>query len=288
MASKRIRLKSFPAAMFAEQYSAGCKELVQARQVQVRALRSKKHATVEISLCNDEKENETQTRNIIIAKYFPDADKELLCQESMVYAHAASAGIPVPKILHVLDNFIVLERVNGTILMDLINDNNVPLEQKKDAILSLGAWLGSFHVAFATHPSVRRRGDANLRNFIMAATGTIIGLDFEEASLENPLNDLHEVFDSVLQSNPGIYTDPLMVIGWKFDLYECLLRGYAKAVRKPLNNIIGDPEGFIDAQLQVMLDLAAIRGSTRALLPLVPEIKNELAFRVSMQLTRRG
>nr|MDO8084400.1 hypothetical protein [Candidatus Sigynarchaeum springense] len=287
MASQRHEHHDFPVVLFVHQYSDAYQRPIQARQVRVHALRSKKHAAVELSLSNDVNGSENEPRNIIV-KHFSDADKRLLHHESAVYAHAASAGVPVPTVLHVLDNFLVLDRVEGVTLMDLVNDKNILLERKMNAVQGLGAWLGTFHVAFATHPGVKRRGDTNLRNFIMTVAGTIVGLDLEEASLGDTSRDLHEAVDSILQSSPGIYTDTMAAIGWKFDLCACLLRGYAKVVRKPLDAIISDPGGFVDTQLQAMLDLAAIRGNTSALLPLVPGIKKELLTRISSLLPGRG
>jgi tRNA A-37 threonylcarbamoyl transferase component Bud32 len=288
MSHQRHSPKSFPVDAFVQQYNTACHGTIRASQVHVRALRSKKHATAEVIISTTVSGRELPNQDIVIAKHFADAEKGLLYHEQVVHSHAMSSGIPVPRILHVLDNFIVLEKVEGSTLMDTINDGSLLLERKKEAIAGLGSWLSSFHAAFASHPRARRRGDANLRNFIVTGAGAIVGLDFEEAGLEDPVVDLHEVVDSILQSDPGIYSDGMPAIEWKFDLCECFLRSYAAAARKPPIEVIKDPAGFVDAQLRVMRDLAAIRGNTSALLPLVPGIKKELVFRISSLLRRSG
>ncbi len=270
--------KSFPVAMFVQQYGEAGHGPIQASQVRVHALRSKKHATVEVSMPTRTEGKGDPGRIAAVAKYFEGEGAKQMIHERDVLSHAASEGIPVPKILHALGNFLVLEKVEGTTLMDVINDDAVQLARKKDLVTNLGTWLSKFHETFASSTLARRRGDSNLRNFIMTGTGAIVGLDFEEADLDDPLVDLYEVVDSVLQSHPGIYSDGMPAIGWKFDLCECLLRSYATGVRKPILDIIKDPAAFIDAQIRVMQELAAIRGTTGLLTPLMPAIKKELGL----------
>ncbi len=280
MGFQRHEPKSFPVATFVQQYNAACRGGIQDRHVRVNSLRSKKHATVEVSIPSCTEGIEDPTRTAVIVKYFEDADTKHMLHERDVLLYAASECVSVPKVLHVLDNFLVLEKVEGSTLMDVINDGALPLEHKKEAIASLGSWLLSFHSAFASHPKVRRRGDANLRNFIVTGGGAIVGLDFEEAGLEDPMVDLHEVVDSILQSSPGIYSDGMPAIGWKFGLCGGLLRSYAAAARKPFIDTIKDPAGFVDAQIRVMRELADIRGKAGLLAPLIPAIRKELGIAV--------
>jgi tRNA A-37 threonylcarbamoyl transferase component Bud32 len=276
MASKRLTPKSFPVNTFVQQYNAAFHGGIQASQVRVNELRSRKHATVELSISQDACMADAATRNTFVAKHFSDADKELLHHESVVYSNAINAGIPVPRVLHVLNNFIVLEKVEGSTLMDLINYDAVQLDHKKVTISSLGRWLSDFHSAFASHPQVRRRGDANLRNFIEAGTSAVVGFDFEEACLDDPVRDLHEAIDSILQSRPGIFTEGQGSIEWKYELCEWLLKSYAAAARKKPIEIIKDPERFVNTQLMVMRELATVRGSSSILVPRIPIIKKKV------------
>ncbi len=284
MSPQRHEPKSFPVDTFVQQYSTSCHGTIRASQVQVHPMRSRKHATAEVVIATDAGKSECSRQDIIVAKHFADAEKGLLLHEQSVHSHAMGTGIPVPRILYVLDNFLVLEKVEGSTLMDVVNDGALPVERKKEAIASLGSWLGSFHAAFAAHPQARRRGDANLRNFIMTGVGAIVGLDFEEACLEDPVVDLNEVVDSILQSNPGIYSDGMPAIKWKFDLCERLLRTYAAAAHKPPVQVIGEPAGFINSQLRVMQQLADIRGTAGLLMPKIPAIKEELGIIVERLL----
>jgi hypothetical protein len=286
MAAQRHTPKRFPLGLFTRQWNDAGESRVEQGQVYIQALRSRKHATVEISPPFDDPEGGSEIHGPIIVKHYDDADVSLMDREQEVLSFAMSVGVAVPKVLRALRNFLVLEKVEGSTLMDVINDESVLLERKKAAVASLGAWLRSFHFAFQAYPKANRRGDANLKNFIFTGTGAIVGLDFEEASLEDPVVDLHEVVDSIVQSRPGIYSEGMPAIEWKFDLCDCLLRSYATAACKHPIEIIKDPARFIDAQLRVMLRLAEIRGSTSLLATMVPVINEKLGIIVDRLISR--
>ncbi|MBN2151226.1 MAG: phosphotransferase [Candidatus Lokiarchaeota archaeon] len=285
MASQRRATGRFPAGAFVQQYNARCPGGIDARLLRTRDLRSRKHATVEVSFVQCDGRVDPPTRGAMVVKHFEDGEQDLLRREQAVLSHAAGAGIAVPAVVCVLDNFLVLERVEGRTLMDEVNDEALPIVYRKGVIAGLGEWLSKFHAAFAGSPIARRRGDANLRNFIATQADAIVGLDFEEASLGDPQRDLHEIVDSILQSRPGILSVQIAAIAWKFDLCECLLRSYAAASRKRMNDVIKDPATFIDTQFRIMQELAATRGALDGLLPLVPAIRKELACLVDKVLS---
>jgi aminoglycoside phosphotransferase len=276
MAPKRHEPRPFPVDIFVQQYSTACHMNIDASQVQTRPLRSKKHATAEVSLPKNISGDEKPTQEVVIAKYYESREHALLDHERAVLSHGTSTNIPVPRILRALDNFLVLERVEGRTLMDLINDDMITIGVKQDVIGKLGAWLSAFHVAFARYPKARCRGDANLRNFIVTSACGIVGVDFEEASMSDPTRDLHEAVDSILQSDPGIFTEGNPSIEWKYDLCEWLLRSYANAARLAPATLFKDAARFVDAQLAMMRDLAGVRGTLNRITPLIPAIKEAL------------
>jgi aminoglycoside phosphotransferase (APT) family kinase protein len=275
MAQQRHPPNEFPTRELVDQCNRTFKASIPASAVQVTVFKSRKHATAGILIVDHVRAIVFPFSVPFIAKQYNVKEISIMNREREVLAQALRSGIPVPRVLSSLDTFLLLEKVEGTTLMDLVNSES-DFTVKEEAIKNLATWLCRFHQAFESHPAVKRRGDANLRNFIVNERNAIIGLDFEEASPGSPITDLHEVVDSILQSRPGIYSDGMPAIDWKFDLCESLLRNYAVAARKPPIEIIKDHAGFIDTQLRVMRELAAIRGTKSLMMPLIPVITKKI------------
>lgn len=284
MVPKRTEPNDFPKERFVQQYNRLVQHSIRASQVQPRVLRSRKHATAEISITRDQSFEGGSQGLVFIAKHYSDAEAMPMKKELAVLLHSNDKGVLVPRTLHVLDNFLILEKIEGFTLMDLINDVCVPRVQKHEAMNALGAWLSAFHSAFEQTGIARRRGDANLRNFIMTPAGSIVGVDFEEADDADPARDLHETMDSIVQSDPGIFSPGQPDIDWKYQLCERLLRGYATGARdgarKEAADIVHDPSRFVEAQLDVMQRLAAIRGTSARLAPLVPAVRKNMELMI--------
>lgn len=254
--------------------------------IQLTELRSRKHATVEIlHSWSDDDQNNSVIKPIIV-KYFMSSEQYRMEIEHFVLVHAAASGIEVPRILGVLGNFLVLEKIKGSTLMDTIN-GRVPLAEKINIVEKTAAWLAAFHDAFAVNDVVHRRGDANLRNFIVIREGTITGIDFEEADADDPIIDLHEIMDSILQSDPGIFSATYKEVAWKFDLCENLLIRYLESTRKSASAIFESPNRFIQGQEHVMNQLARIKGREVMLSQALPWLEQQLLIRLEHVFTKK-
>ena len=269
----------FPLDLFLYQYNRQIGYGLSREDVQCTTFRSRKHATVEINVFYRADEIEHNFNDTIIAKHFDSSSQDRKSLEHDVLVRASASGIAVPGVLEVLDNFLLLEKVEGETLMDSIN-GSIFLGQKTKIVTGIARWLASFHVAFASDPIARRRGDTNLRNFIVSPSGIITGIDFEEASIDDPINDLHEIVDSILQSDPGIYSVTLDEIGWKFDLCENLLVQYLQSMNGRAMILLESPETFVKGQVEVMKQLAYIRGKEVLLAETLPGIESQLLKRM--------
>jgi tRNA A-37 threonylcarbamoyl transferase component Bud32 len=265
--SRQRRSGAFPTRLFAFQLARATGVAVRETGLQVVQYKSRKHATVLVQFAEAATEYDLYSRSDVIVKHFTDQARDSMAMEKEVLAFANQAGLCVPRILEVLDNFLILEFIKGPTLIDVINATRT-LDQsnidditgdKQPIIDSLAAWLGQFHETFEGHAMATRRGDANLRNFILSASGGVAGLDFEEACVGDPLVDVYEILDSLFFSSPGIFTAPLEDLGWKFDLCEGFLTAYLE--RRPGAKDMFDafPDRFMTGLEAVMGNLAKIR-----------------------------
>ena len=179
--------------------------------ISVIPFRSRKHATVELTGTFLPLDLPSSCSGVIV-KHFDGNCADLLAKEQAILEASNLLDCHVPPVLLVLDNFLVLGKVPGKNLIDLLHpDRNVasaalPRDAWEPVCSALGAWLAAFHAGFAGSPLARRRGDANLRNFVMAPDGELFGVDFEEADCQDPLVDLQEVIDSLFLTDPGMYS----------------------------------------------------------------------------------
>jgi tRNA A-37 threonylcarbamoyl transferase component Bud32 len=157
----------------------------------------------------------------VILKVFRTENFE---KEFNAYQKLKSQNVPIPKILFYKNPYLMLEKVNGMNLCDVINDNLINKTRLNDLsssildliILSmrkLSHWIALLHRKniikknnFASEVIVLNKGDAHLRDFIINFNNeTIYGLDFEESYEGNYLDDLSWICCSLLDTEPGIF-----------------------------------------------------------------------------------
>lgn len=133
-----------------------------------------------------------------VMKVYPDINSERLSEELKVLEDCLSQGIPVPRVCHRTENTIILEYLKGDDCRTLFDDPKVDDYMIIDGV---ACWLSGFHVAF----SERKRGDCILSNFILTDTG-LYGIDFEESTLGDQMDDLGNMCTSILRMRPS-FTD---------------------------------------------------------------------------------
>jgi len=156
----------------------------------------------------------------LILKVFRTENAE---NEYNTYKKLEKQGLSIPKILFFNTPYLLLEKVKGINLCDVINDNlinKIKLDELNPSVLDLvvlsihklAAWIAQLHrqnIVNKTDPSniiVLNKGDTRLRDFIMDITNeTIYGFDFEESYEGNYLDDLAWICCALLDTDPGLF-----------------------------------------------------------------------------------
>ena len=156
----------------------------------------------------------------LILKIFRTENAE---NEYNTYKKLEKQGLSIPKILFFNTPYLLLEKVKGINLCDVINDNlinKIKLDELNPSVLDLvvlsihklAAWIAQLHsqnIVNKTDPSniiVLNKGDTRLRDFIMdITTETIYGFDFEESYEGNYLDDLAWICCALLDTDPGLF-----------------------------------------------------------------------------------
>ena len=126
---------------------------------------------------------------------------------------AKANGVNVPFPLYREGDYMVLEYISGDRCDSLVNHMF-----SSEAVNKLAKWLAGFHTTLTSDGRPCIMNDAELSNFVMSED-RVFGLDLEDVSPGEPLNDLGSLVSSVLGSEP-IFT-PI-----KFDLCMHLLETY--------------------------------------------------------------
>ncbi|MDF1537989.1 MAG: hypothetical protein P1Q69_03710 [Candidatus Thorarchaeota archaeon] len=147
-------------------------------------LRSKKNVVLHLIL----KPFGSQETVNLIAKAFVTGNYDV---ELKLLKQSAENGLSVPKIIAAKDGVLLLDYIEGEILVDRIH-------RTFDAALidDLAHWYYDFH---RSQPLLK--GDPRLRNFIVADDG-LFGVDFEEASKGHWTVDLGGIAASLLDTDP--------------------------------------------------------------------------------------
>jgi tRNA A-37 threonylcarbamoyl transferase component Bud32 len=157
----------------------------------VEIFKSKKNTVCLINLNN---------KNCVLKTYSPDMEKNLIREFSIL--SKASTPFKKPKLIekNLHQHYLLMSYVKGENVCDLINDLTTPTQEKIHIIQKLARWFSQFHQSNTEHSNCLIHGDANLRNFLY--DDTIIGLDFEEVFIGNPLQDISNLCASILTTEP--------------------------------------------------------------------------------------
>ncbi|MHA1999114.1 MAG: hypothetical protein ACTSU9_13415 [Promethearchaeota archaeon] len=257
----------FPLQLLSKQLGGSIGKKLDPTGFDIIPMKSRKHATVKIHLEIEDLPEFMGSRTSFIAKYYANDELTSLQQEGWIIEVARSRGIRVPEILLVLDNFLLLSFVEGENLCDLMNNAAIEFSRKEELIEKLGAWIAGFHLSMGAAGGTggigqtgtsRCRGDANLRNFLVSGNA-IIGVDFEESVPGNSRMDLYEVMDSLLITDPGIYSQAIQSIKWKFELCNLFLESYYSAVDREVTWVDRNLRDFIDEFMMIMGNFALRR-----------------------------
>ncbi len=137
----------------------------------------------------------------LVAKVYAKERAQLAAAEYEVLLHCVRKGVQVPEPIEMRGGSIIMKLVSGENLSDLFERVEIHHEGPQQSSLSrsLASWLASFHRAFGFRLC---RGDCILRNFVMSG-GQLYGLDFEEAHEGDPLEDLGQLWSSILRMRPA-------------------------------------------------------------------------------------
>jgi tRNA A-37 threonylcarbamoyl transferase component Bud32 len=127
--------------------------------------------------------------------------------------------------------FILMTYISGENMCDLINNNFITIEKKTQIIQRLAIWFWNFHKTHHQDNKYFIHGDANLRNFIY--NGKVIGLDFEETHIANPIEDVANMCASILTTDPQ-FTDE------KKELQDLFIQTYQDHRKERLTDITGE------------------------------------------------
>lgn len=141
-----------------------------------------------------------------------------------------SCRVRVPQPLLCLGNLLVVEYIEGMSLADLFSADRGP--ENVRVAEELSRWLAGLHritrrqlvgetdfpVGCGDAGDSLLMGDVNLKNFLYAPEG-IYGLDFEDYTFGNPLQELGRVAAFILANDPGFQS-------WKYGLVAALARSY--------------------------------------------------------------
>jgi tRNA A-37 threonylcarbamoyl transferase component Bud32 len=144
------------------------------------------------------KRNNIQLINQRIVKTFIKGDCQL---EVQIYELLKSANINHASVIDVKHNQLILEHIQGPTLLELL----VTCEQNQESFVPyLNRWL-TYMEQFYKATKNYRHGDVNLSNFILVGED-VVGLDFEQALIQDPIKDMADVMCYVLFYEP-ILTD---------------------------------------------------------------------------------
>ncbi len=126
---------------------------------------------------------------------------------------AKKAGLLVPYPLYMDRDYIVSEFISGERCSRLVS-----AMFSSAAAEGIGRWLGAFHDSMESFGKPLAMRDAVLDNFIMHE-GEVFGVDLEDTSPGDPMDDLGQMAASILGNEP--FFTPI-----KFDLCFSMLDAY--------------------------------------------------------------
>ncbi len=149
----------------------------------------------------------------IIKQYPPGLSQNMMKEAAMLQQGALEVSIPTLIEQDHQNHLLILSFIPGENLCDLLNDPQVDSTEKQRLVKLLARWLIGFHQHFKKTDSFQIRGDASLRNFLF--TDRIWGVDFEEARVGKPVEDVADCCASLLSTHP-MFTPEKYKLCWIF------------------------------------------------------------------------
>ncbi|MFA5523769.1 MAG: hypothetical protein WDA24_05365 [Tissierellales bacterium] len=158
----------------------------------------------------------------ILKKYSPNNLKFLDIEYKNIHM-LKELGILVPEIIHKDKDSLIMEYVEGELVVDLVErlDNG-------DWIDKLALWLSELHKNSKENGSLLKK-DVNLRNFIYR-DGQIYGLDFEEIDYGDLRLDLGNICFFILTNEPAFKKE-------KHIMMKHFLKSYERYSKKEIKDI---------------------------------------------------
>lgn len=208
---------------------------------------------------------------IVVAKVYGEGRQSLPEKEYSVLDVCHSKGISVPAPIELGNGIVVMEFVEGGTLADFLDrcwvDGAATVPEEKlrleSVASSVGEWLSEFHKAFQGEVS---RGDSNARNFLVCG-GQVFGVDFEESSRSDPLDDLGQACSSVLSMHP-------MFTNEKFDFCKLMAKAYFSASGSDRSELLGK------ATSKALRYYSSYRSDAKPMLEMADEIDRTGLFQV--------
>lgn len=180
----------------------------------------------------------------VVVKTYRRADADVIQKEYSILERCNASGVLAPTPIALEEDAIVMSYVEGSVLSTVLDScwlragHAAPAPEADPLRIaeSLGRWLHGFHSAFDFD---MRRGDVNMRNFVLGGAG-IFGLDFEEASEGDVIDDLGQACATVLSMDPAFTEEKSAFVGrlagqyfemTGVDRYDDLGRAVARALR---------------------------------------------------------
>jgi tRNA A-37 threonylcarbamoyl transferase component Bud32 len=201
---------------------------------------------------------------IVIVKVYGAGRSSLGRKEFSVLRECHEKGVLVPKPIELREDAVLMEFVEGITLADSLDtywlDGAAGGPDEKPRIestaRSVGGWLATFHSAFGNGMS---RGDSNARNFLVSGD-EVFGVDFEESSQSDVLDDVGQMCSSVLSMHP-------MFTQEKFDFCHELARSYFSAAGQDRSSELGR------ATAKALRYYASYRSDANAMLEMASEME---------------
>ena len=163
---------------------------------------------------------------IVVVKVYGASRRSLAEKEFSILKECHSRGVSVPEPIELREGAVLMEFVEGATLAESLDrywldgiaaapEERLRLERTAKAI---GEWLSRFHDVFDKSTT---RGDSNARNFLLCGE-EVFGIDFEESSRADVLDDVGQICSSILSMHP-------MFTQEKFDFCRSLSEAFFSA-----------------------------------------------------------
>ncbi|MGI6361320.1 MAG: RIO1 family regulatory kinase/ATPase [Bacillota bacterium] len=138
---------------------------------------------------------------LVCKKYLNDG----LLREQQILSKLRAAGLAVPQVLEVGEDYLLLSYLEGINLCDFLRQEEAQNREGREVIEPLWSWLEQFYACLQ-----QGRGDVNLRNFIWDRQKKLLyGVDFTDAKNTDRITDWGNILAYALSYDPVFTT-------WKF------------------------------------------------------------------------